>query len=206
MAKPGILVSPAVGRTLVGRGRASTNSNARRASQAEVGDGMNCTTKLLIAAVSVAAQATAAADDDRRGGHSKEFVGVFYPAIVAVTFDAQRCPDTSHPILFSFAGTAQTTLGRAQLEQSHCEDFEHTSFRRGVETLTFADGTQLFGRYQGDLLPTPTTSVDGLLIVSGTYRNTGGTAGLSRARGKGISAGTVDTRTGAAVITVSGTL
>ena len=101
---------------------------------------------------------------------------------------------------------AQTILWRAQLEQSHCEDFEHTSFRRGIQTLTLADGTQLFGSYRGELLATPTTSVDGLLIIRGTYRNTGGTAGLSKARGTGISACTADTRTGAAVVAVSGTL
>jgi hypothetical protein len=164
------------------------------------------TSKVLIGALALAAQVAAVADDDHRRSRKEDFVGVFYPAVSGVGFDALRCPDSSHPILLTFVGTAQTTLGRAQLEQSHCEDSEHTSFRRGIQTLTLADGTQLFGSYRGELLATPTTSVDGLLIIHGTYRNTGGTAGLSKARGIGISAGTVDTRTGAAVVSVSGTL
>ena len=106
----------------------------------------------------------------------------------------------------AFRGSAQTTLGRAQLTQSHCEDPDHTSFRRGLQTVTFENGAQLFGTYHGRLLATPTTGVDFQLIIDGGYRNTGGTGPLANARGMGISAGTVDIRTGGAVIAVSGSL
>ena len=82
---------------------------------------------------------------------------------------------------------SRTTLGRAQLEQSHCEDFGRTSFRRGVQTLTLADGTQLFGSYRGELLRDSDYKRRRTGSSDGTYRNTGGSAGLSKARGTGVS-------------------
>lgn len=150
--------------------------------------------------------ASLALGDDGRHGRPAPFVGVFYPVISGVAFDATRCPDPSHPLLFSFTGLAQTTLGRAQFTQSHCEALDHTSFRRGVQVITLESGWQLFGAYHGRLRATPTTGVDFQLVIDGRYRNTGGTGPFKNADGDGISAGTVDVRTGGAVIAVSGTL
>lgn len=143
--------------------------------------------------------------DDGKGRPAR-LVGVFYPTITSYDVDPVRCPDPSHPFLLTFAGSAQTTLGHAQFTQSHCEGPRHTSFRRGLQTVTFDDGWQLFGTYEGDLIATPTTPTDALLIASGRYRNTGGTGPYEGVRGSGLSAGTVDTNTGAAVIAVSGSL
>jgi hypothetical protein len=162
---------------------------------------------VLIGSSLLALSCPAFADGERHGDtRQKEFIGVFYPVVTGITLDVQRCPDPTHPILLSFAGSAQTTFGRAQFEQSHCEDQAHSSFRRGVQTITFDGGWQLFGRYHGRLLPTPTSGVDNLLIVSGKYRNAGGTGPFATAHGEGMSAGTVNVTTGAATVTVSGTL
>jgi hypothetical protein len=160
----------------------------------------------LIGAGLLSVSSLAFGDAERGHTHQKEFIGVFYPVVTGIAFDPHRCPEPSHSILFSFSGSAQTTLGRAQFEQSHCEDLVHASFTRGLQTITFEDGWQLFGKYQGRLLPTPTTSADKLLIISGEYRNAGGTGPFETARGKGISAGTVDVTTGAATVMVSGQL
>lgn len=134
-----------------------------------------------------------------------DFVGVFQARLVGFSRDPIRCPDT-HPNLLSFTGEAQTTLGRATFQQSHCEDDTHSSFRRGEQTITFDDGQMLFGTYGGSILPTPTTPFDQRVIVDGFYRNTGGTGRFEHVRGHGISAGVVDITNGSAIVTVSGTL
>ena len=160
----------------------------------------------LIATLVLSLPGLAFGDDIQGDRRDTPFIGVFYPIVTGFAIDAQRCPDPSHPILLSFSGSAQTTLGRAEFTQSHCEDSAHTSFRRGVQTITFDNGWQLFGTYRGQLFVTPTTSLDAKLIIGGHYRNAGGTGPLATANGGGISAGTVDANTGAAVVTVSGTL
>ena len=134
-----------------------------------------------------------------------DFVGVFQARLVGFSRDTVRCPDT-HPNVLSFTGEAQTTLGHATFQQSHCEDDNHTSFRRGDQTITFDDGQTLFGTYGGSILPTPTTQFDQRVIVDGFYRNTGGTGRFEHVRGHGISAGVVDITTGSATVTVTGTL
>ena len=134
-----------------------------------------------------------------------DFVGVFQARLVGFSPGSNRCPD-SHPNLLSFTGEAQTTLGHATFQQSHCEDDSHTSFRDGEETITFDDGQMLFGTYHGSILPTPTTPFDQRVIIDGSYRNTGGTGRFEHVRGHGISAGAVDITTGSAIVAVSGTL
>lgn len=158
-------------------------------------------------AITLAAAAFAAFATDRRDDHRDiKFVGVFHPAFEGFAIDPVRCPDASHPILFKFRGTANTTLGTASIAQSHCENADHTSFRRGEQEIILASGWKVVGVYSGRLLPTATTASDGLLIVDGRYRFTGGTGPFRNADGFGISAGTVNTRTGGAVIAVSGAL
>ena len=162
--------------------------------------------KSIFVAVLVAASGASMADDGLGGGKPKVFAGVFYPAITAMTMPGpQRCPDT-HPILFQFAGDSNTTLGSAAIAQSHCEDFEHTAFVRGRQTITAPNGDLLYGTYEGKILPTPTTSSDYVLVVRGQYRNAGGTGAFAKANGKGVTVGTVNTLTGAVVIAVTGSL
>ena len=120
--------------------------------------------------------------------------------------NAERCPDPTQPILFTFTGYAYTNLGRATFVQSHCEATDNSSFGRGQEAITFENGDKLFGTYEGDTIVSPTTATDFQVIVDGTYRNTGGTGALARAHGRGISAGHVDVRFGTARIAVSGSL
>jgi hypothetical protein len=159
----------------------------------------------LIASLLISLLGTAYADVPTGARDTSQFIGVYYPVVTGVAIDLHRC-DLSHPILLTFAGSTQTTLGRAKFTQSHCEDVAHTSFTRGFQTTTFESGEQLFGKYHGTLLATPTTVLDGILLMSGFYRNTGGTGALMNAHGRGISAGTVDTATGAAAVTVSGSI
>ena len=153
----------------------------------------------------LAASFTTLADDVLGDGKPQVFAGVFYPAILAVTIDPQRCPAT-HPVLFHFEGDSNTTLGHATIAQSSCEDCEHTSFVRGQQTITAPNGDLLYGTYEGKILPTPTTATDGVLVVKGAYRNTGGTGAFAKANGKGATVGTVNVVTGAAVIAVTGNL
>jgi hypothetical protein len=134
------------------------------------------------------------------------FVGVFQPAIERVTRDPLRCPDATHPLLFQLRGTAQTSLGAAALVQSHCEDEAHTSFRRGEQLLTLGTGPSISGVYEGRIRATPSTAADGVLILEGRYRHTGGSGLAERPNGSGITAGSVNTKTGAVLITISGTL
>lgn len=159
-----------------------------------------------LAAGSFAALVGATAFAHDRDRDEVRFIGVFRPAFEGFAIDPVRCPDASHPVLFMFRGTADTTLGSAAIVQSHCESADHSSFRRGQQEITLASGWKVFGVYSGRLLPTPTTATDGLLMVDGRYRFTGGTGPYTKADGSGRSAGTVDTRTGGALITVSGTL
>ena len=164
---------------------------------------------LLAVGVLVVVPCTAIGSDRHNSPPSRrelDFIGFFQPALVGVLIDAERCPDSSHPLLLTFVGEAFTTLGHATFEQSHCEGNDHRSFRRGRQTLTFAGGDQLFARYSGVLIRTPTTESDGRLIIDGLYRNDGGTGSLKNAHGRGITAGVVDTSTGIAQVTVTGTL
>lgn len=161
---------------------------------------------ISLTALFAGASAQATDGDRDRDRRDAKFIGVFYPAFEGFAIDPVRCPDASHPILFKFRGTANTTLGTAAIVQSHCESSDHSSFRRGEQEITLASGWKVVGVYSGRLLPTATAASDGLLIVDGRYRFTGGTGPFKHADGFGISAGTVDTRTGGAVITVSGTL
>jgi hypothetical protein len=109
-------------------------------------------------------------------------------------------------MLFQFEGEAQSTLGPAHFTQSHCADMALTSLRRGKQAITTANGDVLYGVYQGQLLRTPTTAVDNLLIIDGVYQSTGGTGAFAQAHGKGTSAGTVNTRTGESIVAMSGAI
>jgi len=162
--------------------------------------------KSLLAAWLLVASCATLADDGRGGGKPLAFAGVFYPAFSAApTVDPTRCP-ASHPILFQFRGDSYTTLGYATIAQSHCEDMDHTGFVRGLQTITTRNGDMLYGTYNCIFKQTPTTESDGALIVTGAYRNTGGTGAFSKANGKGVTVGTVNLFTGAVVISVTGDL
>ena len=164
------------------------------------------TTFLLALSLGLTAMTAAAGDGEGQKHRAVDFIGVFHPVFAGGGMDPERCPDPSHPLLLTFTGQAYTTLGRAQFEQSHCEAADHTSFRRGLQTIMFENGEKLFGTYRGELLTTPTTDVDRRLMVDGIYHNQGGTGSLKDAHGRGISAGVVNTSTGGAEVTVSGTL
>ena len=161
-----------------------------------------CTALCSILSVGLLAQ------DEGRDGHNvraQDFIGVFHPVPTAFSFDLTACPAT-HPFYLQFRGEAFTNLGKATFTQSHCEDQNNSSFVKGSQTITFANGEALYGRYDGSIIPTPTTASDHMLIIDGSYRNTGGTGRLKFAHGRGISAGIVNANTGEATVTVSGTL
>lgn len=160
----------------------------------------------ILLAASVASSAGERRDERRHDQRPVAYVGVFIPAPTGGGVDPVRCPDPSHPIAVTFSGTAQTTEGVATFVQSHCMNPEQTSFTRGLQDTTLASGWKMTGTYSGRILPTPTTPTDGVVMVDGRYRNTGGTGPYKHAFGTGIAAGTINTRTGATSVTVSGTL
>jgi len=159
------------------------------------------TSKTLLATLALAASwATLAGGDDRCDDQA--FIGVFRPQTTVVSADPQRCPAT-HPLLFTISGKAQTTVGPLDFVQSHCEDYAHTGFRRGVSKMTAVDGDVLNGTYRGQIVLSP----DGTyVVIDGTYANTGGTGKFSRAHGKGLSAGTISFVSGEIILAVTGTL
>jgi hypothetical protein len=163
--------------------------------------------KSMLAILLLIASCATLADDGRSTDKQRQLIGVFYPRLTQPPspFFPDRCPD-SHPLLFQFEGESQSTLGPAHFTQSHCADMALTSFRRGKQAITTANGDVLYGVYQGQLLRTPTTTVDSLLIIDGVYQSTGGTGAFAKAHGKGISAGTVNTQTGESVVAVSGAI
>jgi hypothetical protein len=166
-----------------------------------------CFQKLMLTALLLIASCATLADDGRSGDKQRQLIGVFYPRMTQPPspFFPDRCPN-SHPLLFQFEGESQSTLGPAHFTRSHCADMALTTFRRGEQAITTANGDVLYGAYQGQLLRTPTSATDGLLIIDGVYQSTGGTGAFAKAFGKGISAGTVNTRTGESIVAVSGAI
>jgi len=162
------------------------------------------TPKILLATLALAASWAALAGGDDRDSRCDEqpFIGVFRPQSTVVSQDPQRCPAT-HPLLFTISGKAQTTAGPLDFVQSHCEDYAHTSFRRGVSKMTAVDGDVLFGTYKGQIVLSPDGSY---VVVDGSYANIGGTGKFARAHGKGTSAGTIDFSTGEIILAVTGGL
>jgi hypothetical protein len=139
---------------------------------------------------------------DSRSSDQQEFIGVFRPTSTVVTADPRRCPST-HPLLFTITGKAQTTAGPLDFVQSHCEDYAHTTFRRGVSKMTAVDGDVLNGTYKGQIVLSPDGSY---VVIDGNYANTGGTGKFTRAYGRGVSAGTIDFTTGEIILAVTGCL
>ena len=163
---------------------------------------------LVAMIVSLSGVVRAADQNGVSHGPREDFVGVFFgQAVAPPREDPVRCPDPSYPLRLDFAGVAFTNLGRATFTQSHCERIDHTSARDGEETIVFdATGDILYGAYTASVIETPTTALDGRVIIDGTYRNTGGTGSLKHVHGRGISAGVFSVITGAGQVTVSGTL
>lgn len=153
---------------------------------------------LLMGAAAMAFAGT----EDGSSRFGADLLGVFRPETMNFSIDPQRCPDASHPLLAQITGTAHTNLGTAPFVQSHCEDFAHTSFRRGQMTLTTSSGDQLFGTYKGQLV----ASGDGIILVDGHYEDVGGTGTLANSHGNGVSVGTINTLTGEIIIALKGTL
>jgi len=147
--------------------------------------------------------ALAAADSGRGSRNNHEFIAVFKPqSTVVVKDNPERCPEP-HPLFFTMSGKAQSTIGEVEFVQTHCEDAAHTVFVRGDSKFTTTDGDVLQGTYEGRILH----SADGkFVIVDGTWKNTGGTGKFTRARGKGVSAGSLDFATGEIIITFTGSL
>lgn len=160
--------------------------------------------KALLATLAGAASfATLAAGDSGRGHRNDaEFIAVFRPQSMDWAKDPQRCPDPN-PLVLTMTGKAQTTVGLADVVQTHCEDAGHTLIRGGVSKMTLANGDVLQGTYEGRI----TRSADNtFVIIDGTWANTGGTGKFGHAHGKGVSAGSLDFATGEVIIAARGSL
>jgi hypothetical protein len=109
-------------------------------------------------------------------------------------------------ITVSIEATATGThLGRSTVSQSHCQNaFDPTlAFFDGEFTDTGADGSSIFGTYEGHLEPTvdPTR-----LAIVGVFEIAGGTRRLAGARGSGNATGVLEAATGRASLLLEGTI
>ena len=64
-------------------------------------------------------------------------------------------------------------------------------------------GVELNGTYRGQIVLSPDGS---FVVIDGTFNNTGGTGKFAGARGRGVSAGTIDFATGEIILAVTGCL
>lgn len=160
----------------------------------------------LVAALFLVSPCVALADNGGHGsfGGHETFVGFYSGALTGFEpAGPPRCP-SSHPWLITVEGDAYTSAGHLTFTQSHCEDDNHTSFRRGEQTGTTDTGDVLYGRYQGQIMWIDSNLP--MVIVDGKYQNMGGTGIFKSAYGSGTSVGVVDASKGTAQTTVDGRL
>jgi len=161
--------------------------------------------KILLALTLFSASCVALGDDGSR--KRMPLVAVINAQLVGLQpNDTERCLDPLLSFRIDVAGSAQTTLGRAQFTQTHCENDQHTIFGTATISLVFDDGTKLTATCQGQILATPTTGLDSTLVVTGEYRDTGGTGVLSTAHGTGAYVGTVNLSTYTVTLALTGKL
>lgn len=137
--------------------------------------------------------------DDSSGPGSDTFTATFTSG--DVTSGEGRCPDQT----VSITGPGSSTPGGSLTTVlSHCtESGNPLAFSDGLFTFTYSGGDELSGTYSGALIPTETLTV---FDVSGEFSITDGTGGFADATGSGSITGSLDVASGAASITLDGTI
>ncbi len=93
-----------------------------------------------------------------------------------------------------------THLGRFAGETFSCVDLGNLRLTDGRFTFTAADGSQVHGTYEADLVPLSPT----LIAIAGTFTITGGTGRFQGATGGGSLTGHVNLATGASMLDFDG--
>jgi hypothetical protein len=117
----------------------------------------------------------------------------------AADIPGDRCPALT--IQIQGTGTA-THLGNLTTVQSHCVAPPSFAFTNGEFTFTAANGDQLFGTYEGELLPLDPP----LAAVDGEFTFTGGTGRFVGTTGSGDASGVQNLATGDATVVLEGTI
>lgn len=100
------------------------------------------------------------------------------------------------------AGLA-SDLGKFTAAQQHCINPtgpEPLAFTNGVYRWTNATGDEIFGRYNGRLVPTDTSDADSLFIVEGNFTVEGGAGRFAGVVGSGVATGLLSAVTGDSTI------
>lgn len=118
-----------------------------------------------------------------------------------VTTGQGRCPDQT--VSITGPGTS-TPGGSLTTELSHCTVSENPlGFTDGTFIFTYSGGDEISGTYSGALIPTATLTV---FDVDGEFTITDGTGAFADATGSGSITGSLDVASGAASITLDGTI
>ena len=121
-----------------------------------------------------------------------------------VVDNSPSCPaQHSSTILGTGVGTH---VGRFTINMRDCFTllpFPPFEFQNGAFTLTAADGSELHGTYEGDLLATDKFPI---LQLQGTYQIIGGTKRFQNATGSGALSGTDNIFTGEVAVSLDGTI
>ncbi|MGI9181389.1 MAG: hypothetical protein ACR2H9_12925 [Longimicrobiaceae bacterium] len=116
-------------------------------------------------------------------------------------FGHAGCPPVHYGVSFTGSGQA-THLGRTEATGFLCLDAATFTFTGGTMTLTGADGSQLHGTLDGQLVPQEWP----LFEVAGTYAITGGSGRFAGASGSGVLRGEVNWETDEASFELEGTV
>jgi hypothetical protein len=126
-----------------------------------------------------------------------------------ISVDSGSCPSPPHYASTILGTGVGTHLGRFTANVHDCFSPAGPGvfvFQNGVFILTAADGSELWGAYSGQLVATPTSNLDAIFELHGTYNITGGTKRFRNATGSGVMAGKDNILTGEVVVTLTGTI
>jgi hypothetical protein len=143
--------------------------------------------------------AAAGCGDDSSGPGPETFTATFTDG--DVTTGEGRCPDQT----VSITGPGTSTPGGSLTSLlSHCaESGNPLAFSDGIFTFTYSGEDEVSGTYSGALIPTSEFTV---FDVSGEFTITDGTGAFADATGGGDITGSLDAASGAASITLDGTI
>jgi hypothetical protein len=143
--------------------------------------------------------ATVGCGDGSSGPGPESFTATFTSG--DVTTGQGRCPDQT--VSITGPGTS-TPGGSLTSDLSHCAESENPlAFSDGIFTFTYAGGDELSGTYSGALIPTATLTV---FDVDGEFTIADGAGSFADATGSGSITGSLDVASGAASITLDGTI
>ena len=144
----------------------------------------------------------AGCDDDGPTGGPEVFTAEFANT-TSTAAPGGRCPALT--VTIAGPGTAAPG-GSVTTAQSHCVDpaaANPGAFSNGLFTFTYADGDEIGGTYQGQLVPTADPVV---FTIDGEFTITDGTGDFDASTGGGDATGETNLATGDASLQLTGTI